>query len=129
MARMPNPELAQQWRRRLDRFEQVDLTVREFCRRENCSVGSFYQWRRKLRLTHRGDNQGDEQVIEAPAFVAVNLPPERSVDRSISTIQLELPCGWVVRFDAHCPEQALQTSVRAVLHAASAGASPTGAAS
>ena len=36
------------WRRRLERFEDSDLTVVEFCRVEGVSVPSFYQWRRRL---------------------------------------------------------------------------------
>ena len=49
MTRLPNPQLALQWRERLDRFDQSELTVAGFCEQEGCSTASFYQWRRRLR--------------------------------------------------------------------------------
>lgn len=36
------------WGERLRRYERLQLTVAEFCRRERVSVPSFYQWRRRL---------------------------------------------------------------------------------
>jgi len=63
MSRFPNPRLAQQWRERLDRFDDSELTIAEFCELEGYSQASFYQWRRRLAV----DPQPD-----APAFVAVD---------------------------------------------------------
>ena len=37
-----------EWLDRLRRFRRSKLSVSEFCRRENVSVPSYYQWRRKL---------------------------------------------------------------------------------
>ena len=34
MARLPNPQLAQQWRERLERFDHSELTIAEFCELE-----------------------------------------------------------------------------------------------
>jgi hypothetical protein len=56
MARLPDPQLARQWRQRLDRFEHSDLTVAEFYELEGDSTASLYQWRRKLR---DGKSPGD----------------------------------------------------------------------
>jgi hypothetical protein len=39
---------AQEWRRRLARFQGARQTVAEFCRTEGISAPSFYQWRRRL---------------------------------------------------------------------------------
>ena len=47
--KVPDPQLAQQWRDRLRRFDHCDLSVAEFCRLEEYSVASFYHWRRGLR--------------------------------------------------------------------------------
>lgn len=48
MSRGASAEKRSQWGERLQRFAQADLSVVEFCRREQVSVPSFYQWRRKL---------------------------------------------------------------------------------
>ena len=64
MARLPDPQLARQWRERLDRFEHSDLTVEKSCEFEGYSTTSFYQWRRKLR---------DRKPPGDPAFIPVQF--------------------------------------------------------
>jgi hypothetical protein len=39
------------WQQRLDRFNDSELTVADFCRRVGCSVPTFYAWKRKLQAT------------------------------------------------------------------------------
>lgn len=95
MTRFPNPQLAQQWRQRLDRLAESDLTIAEFCRLESVSTASFYHWRRKLTKAEQSD---------APTFVPINLPtgdPQRSLPSSIEVIlpggaQINLPAGWAL---------------------------------
>jgi transposase-like protein len=48
MARKSRLEVRDQWRRRLRRFAESKTSVAEFCRREQVSEPSFYQWRKKL---------------------------------------------------------------------------------
>jgi hypothetical protein len=48
MPRGPRPVKLQQWTERLDRFEESQQTVAEFCKTEGVSGASFYQWRRRL---------------------------------------------------------------------------------
>ena len=50
MAREPSPVKPQQWTERLQRFEESQQTVAEFCKAEGVSEGSFYQWKRRLKL-------------------------------------------------------------------------------
>lgn len=114
MARLPNPQLADQWLRRHKRFQKSDLTVVEFCHREGCSVASFYRWRHKLDADQQGDS-GDS------AFVAVNLTPDQICDHPVSMIQIELPGGAVVRLDAGSQQHVLQNSIAAIVQATSVG--------
>jgi hypothetical protein len=37
-----------EWRDRMRRFRRSNLSVIEFCRREQVSAPSYYHWRRKL---------------------------------------------------------------------------------
>ena len=48
MPRSANPQKRAEWQARLRRFKPSKMSITEFCRRENVSVASFYQWRRKL---------------------------------------------------------------------------------
>ncbi len=48
MLRGSDPAKCQQWAERLERFGKSGQGVAEFCRAEQVSVPSFYQWRRKL---------------------------------------------------------------------------------
>lgn len=40
---------SQLWQERIANYERSALSVVEYCRSIECSVASFYQWRRKLR--------------------------------------------------------------------------------
>ena len=51
MAGSLSPTKADEWRRRLSRFQQSQLTVAAFCRQEGVSVPSFYLWRKRLALS------------------------------------------------------------------------------
>jgi transposase-like protein len=48
MARFLSDHKAQEWRRRLIRFEKSRHTISEFCRQEGFSPHSFYLWRKRL---------------------------------------------------------------------------------
>lgn len=113
MARLPNPQLADQWRRRLRRFENADTTVAQFCRQEQCSVASFYKWRRKL--------QTDQHVTANAGFVAVDLTPVQDPDLPRAMIQIELPGGAIVRLDAESQQHLLQNSILAIVQATTVG--------
>lgn len=47
-----------EWAKRLAKFGRVNLTVVEFCRRENVSQASFYYWAKRIRQA------GDNDVIQ-----------------------------------------------------------------
>jgi len=68
-----------QWRERLRRFERSKLSVVEFCRREQVSAPSFYQWRRKLS-------------------VAAADAPSRPSGANFVPVQLTSAIGLEVRF-------------------------------
>ena|GEM_PF-1465888 len=48
MPRQRREETAQRWASRLAQFENSYLSVAQFCQSIDCSVGSFYLWKRKL---------------------------------------------------------------------------------
>lgn len=64
-----------QWRERLARWRRFGGSVGEFCRREQVSQASFFQWRKRLA----GDvaSSRDEGEPRTPAFVPVQVvaPP------------------------------------------------------
>jgi len=91
MSRYPDPQLARQWRERLDRFDRSEWTVAEFCQREGYSTASFYQWRRKLRSV-------GPQV--APAFVPVQLDASDLQGGVRRVVEIDLPGGAVVKLPA-----------------------------
>ncbi|MEM7313745.1 MAG: hypothetical protein AAF497_11400 [Planctomycetota bacterium] len=85
------------WRQRLERYAQSDLTVAQFCQRENVSAPSFYQWKRRLAATNetadaqpqRKDASGgfNEVLVNAQPTVLVNAQP---------TAQATLPGGITI---------------------------------
>lgn len=77
------------WRKRLARFERSDLTISAFCLAENVSMGSFFQWRRKLA----GDSDATaphEAPLESPTFLPVRV-------ESAAPLEIDLPNGARIR--------------------------------
>ena len=110
MSRLADPELVSLWRVRLQRFEQSQLTVAEFCEVESVSTASFYQWRRKLKWP-----QSRKQV--AGAFIAVDL---RSTSQAAS---LSLPGGARLELPEELKPAHLRELIAAVLDVTSPAAS------
>jgi hypothetical protein len=54
MPRRPTVEKREEWRQRLARYAQSNLTVTQFCLRERISACSFYQWRKRLKTDRPG---------------------------------------------------------------------------
>lgn len=77
---------AQQWRLWFLKFEQIELTVADFCKSVGVSVQSYYKWRKKLKLL-----DGDGSTLEAKSsnFVAVSL--------AAAKIEIEFPGGAIAR--------------------------------
>ena len=88
MTRLPDPQLALQWRERLDRFDQSELTIADFCELEGYSTASFYQWRRKLRVGERS---------QAPAFIPVDLDSSDLPCTVPGSVEISLPGGAIVK--------------------------------
>ena len=126
MGRKMDVALRAAWRRRLERFKGLSLTVAEFCRREGVSQGNFYQWRKRLSQTAArapkrraaGDAAGTPPMADPTgshgdslresdraAFVPVSFAPA-------AVVEIELPNGTLVRVPAD-REQALLAAIRA----------------
>lgn len=76
MARGParNPELEQQWRRRLRDWQRSGLSGREFCRRHALSEPSFYSWRREIAQRDLESPSVDCDRVRPSAVVAEGEP-------------------------------------------------------
>lgn len=73
-----------QWRERLERFAQSELSVVEFCRLESVSEPSFYQWRKKLAGS--SSNAVSRRTPTRSSFVPVQVAPT-------SELQVSFPNG------------------------------------
>ena len=115
MARLPNPQLALQWRERLERFDHSELTIAEFCDLEGCSTASFYQWRQKVR-------SGELQT--KPAFVAVDLDTSDLAGRAGRGIEIDLPGGAIVKVPVGATRAEQRQLIEAVVQATSDKVAP-----
>lgn len=87
---MTQSETLTLWTERLQRFEQAQMTVAQFCASEGVSQPSFYNWKRRLRSSR-------EPTARAVAkFVPVSLQPapdQRAPAASHANATIELPGG------------------------------------
>jgi hypothetical protein len=84
MARASDAAKRRQWTERLERHRRSGQSVAEFCRAEQISIPSFYQWKRKLlRSTNRksagrGGRHGRSRVAAAK-FKRLRIVPSCSI--------------------------------------------------
>ena len=101
------------WRRRLARFEAGRLTVAAFCESEGVSPPTFYSWKRKLRATPPPvEATKPATLASAPSFLPVQV-------RGAATVEIELPCGVLVRVPSH-DVRAIAAAIAAAAGAAEA---------
>ena len=94
------------WRERLARFDNSNLTVKQFCRQEGVSDPSFYQWRKRLKKGRPGTKAAGESPSRSKAvkpFVPVSVPGS-------TLAEVEFPNGVRVRIPATNAE-ALRTAI------------------
>lgn len=87
MARLPDPAVYTRWSRLIQRHQQSDLTIADFCDQHGVSTASFYQWRRKIRK--QAQQRGEFFAVE------VGLPRESTRD-----VTVRFPCGTQIELDA-----------------------------
>lgn len=125
MSRAINHPLWDAWRARLRQQRDSGLSVARFCAQENCSVATFYQWKRKLAGNEERESPetpvgrtsksigGSDVQRESPFFrVAVPQPT-----LTASWIELTLGNGTIVRLPAQ-NLAALELVLRSTQHPA-----------
>lgn len=105
MAREASLEVERQWRLRLGRFSRSALSVAEFCRREQVSAPSFYNWRKRLAGT---TDDGRETAVPA-TFLPVQVTASRS-------LQVAFPNGITLTLPAD-DHELIQRSIAAIAEA------------
>ncbi len=101
MARSAKAAVAAVWRERLARWKRSKLSIVAFCRQEQVSQPSFFQWRRRLVSM--------EPAEEPRRFV--QLPPVWPA----AGVQLTLPSGAVVTLPAQASAELITVAIRAAL--------------
>ena len=95
-------ETARRWRDRLARWRKSGHSISEFCRRENLSPPSFFQW--KKRLASESGVGAKSQHVGTPAFIPVEV-----VSKPASSSRVEIQLGDVLlRVPSNMDEQSLR---------------------
>lgn len=95
----------------MERYRRSDLTMIEFCRREQVSTPSFYQWRKKLEAD---DSAAEQQLrLAEPMFLPVVLT--EPLAGSLPT--LRLPGGASIELPASLAQRQLTELLTACIAA------------
>lgn len=87
----------EQWRKRFAKFEDSELTVAEFCRREEVSEASFYYWAKRIRKSGQVESTRRRRS-EVPPSPPVGGVSEDFVEVLVSdSIRVRMPAD---RLDA-----------------------------
>lgn len=92
MSRSANLRKRSQWLNRLRRFARSKCSVADFCQREQVSVASFYQWRRKL--DDEANDRSDHRPPTRESFVPVYVT-------AATDLQVTFPHGTRLTLPAH----------------------------
>lgn len=92
MSRSPNLRKRSQWLDRVRRFARSKCSVADFCQREQVSVASFYQWRRKL--ADMSTDLSDGRAPTRKNFVPVQVT-------AAADLQVTFPNGTRLTLPAH----------------------------
>jgi hypothetical protein len=109
MGRNVNSELWSAWRARLTRQSTSQLTIAEFCRREQVSVNGFYSWKRRLQtgaqrrasrangsdIADRSRSRMGRKLLSATTGRFLEVP--LAVPRTDAAIEVVLVDGTLVR--------------------------------
>lgn len=113
-------EVAAKWRERLGRWQRLQCSITEFCRREGISQPSFFHWRRRLATANA--KPANSVAPRGAAFIPVQVVAQggtRSSSRSAGApgpdqgTWFEIAAGELVcRLPAHLDEPTLRRLVR-----------------
>jgi hypothetical protein len=103
------------WRRQIQRHDDGNLTVAEFCQRLGVSTVSFYNWRRRLRETSESspirsvNATPPSNGAPAPAFLPVSILDAGPTGH----LEVVLPNACVVRLTGAVGPELLHAAIRA----------------
>ena len=97
---------AEYWQGVLEQFRQSDLSAPVFCKEKGIPIASFYQWRRRLQVSH---------VSSTNAIVPVKIiPVQFSSNTSTRLVQIITPSGFSLRIDPAMSADALAQLLRTI---------------
>ena len=94
-----------QWQKRVGRFARSQVTVAEFCRREEVSEAAFYQWRRRLAETATA-KEATFNPSATPTFIPVQVAGG-------ANLQVVFPNGTRLTLPAH-DHQLVKLSIESI---------------
>lgn len=120
MGRMVDEGKWAEWRRRLSRYGEWLGSVAAFCEREDVSVATFYQWRRKLEAKPSASSTPRAAARSSPDAPPLFLPVRIEAP---AQVEIEFPNGVRMRVPAQATA-ALEAVVGAVGRVALDGLGP-----
>ena len=94
------------WQNILKEFEESKLSVAEFCKQNQLSLQSFYQWRRRFKLQQ-------DAPTGAHTLIPVTVVPSPQTAKC-SIIHLTTNSGACLRFDSDVPVSHIAALVAAI---------------
>jgi hypothetical protein len=115
-----NPQARRQWwRRQIQRQNEGNLTVAEFCRRLGVSTVSFYTWKRRFRETSEASPLGSVKPAHRSTPTSDGAPTATFLPVSIRDVgpaghlEIVLPNTCVVRLTGAVDPELLDTAIQA----------------
>ena len=95
------------WEMVFETFENSDLSIRKFCKKEGLSEWAFYNWRRKLNKSNKANStKAITDKSDKPSFVEVSLP-----DNKPAAVELVLRSGNTLKINSRTDKKTLSNTL------------------
>lgn len=113
MGRAAGVAVVRQWRERIERWRRSGLSVVAFCRQEQVSQASFFNWRKRLSLTSskRRPSRSSGGPDRRPRFVQLPAAPWPGSEE----IRIALPGGALVTLPPQASTELMAAAIRAAM--------------
>ena len=88
-------------------FKGSDMSIRKFCKKEGLSEWAFYNWRRKLNNSRKGNcGKTIPDNNDEPAFVEISLP-----NNNPASVELALRSGNTLKINSRTDKKTLSNTL------------------
>jgi|SRR5271166_5957192 len=115
MGRVADAAVVKQWHERMGLWRRSGLSIAEFCRQEQVSQPSFFNWRKRLSLQRTSASRRSAGSSGTPKRQPRFVQLPTATWPSSEAVQIALPGGAIVTLPPQAAAELVTTAIRAAM--------------